>query len=119
MALMKHLEEDIQKQDERVRRLSDTIVKLFNKNHKQDRYAKLLSMAHAKDHYFVTELASNKICFFFCWASEEAAIMVLDNNGDLDQMFYFLFDRVTVPLLKMTAQLLASGVYEEFADDEQ
>lgn len=45
--------------------------------------------------------------------------MVLDNNGDLDQTFYFLFDRVTVPLLKMTAQLLASGVYEEFADDEQ
>ena len=65
MALMKHLEEDIQKQDERVRRLSDTIVKLFNKNHKQDRYAKLLSMAHAKDHYFLTELDSNKIgCFF-------------------------------------------------------
>ena len=65
MALMKHLEQDIQMQDERVRRLSDTIVKLFNKNHKQDRYAKLLSMAHAKDHYFLTALASNIVFLFF------------------------------------------------------
>ena len=64
MALMKHLEEDVQKQDERVRRMSDTIVQLFNKNHKQDRYAKLLSMAHAKDHYFLTALALNIIFLF-------------------------------------------------------
>lgn len=63
MALSNHLQLDQQRQAERVRNLCETVIQIFNRNHKQD--------------------------------------------------------RVTVPLLKMNAQLLGSGVFEEYADDEK